>query len=100
MKIRTGFVSNSSSTSFAIVGAEFDENKSEIEHTAYELMLKYPEFSIYQEDYYTPVYVGVPLFRMNEDVTLREFKQDVMKKMNEFIPVESVSILSDGWYDG
>lgn len=116
MKIRHGFVSNSSSTSFTIIGICDDAD------TIYEkLKLAHPKFAEDVEDYdlidevveglglglshYIPygeyVYIGLDYENIGDDETGKQFREraqkEVSKLLGETVPVE---YLSEAWRDG
>ena len=96
MKVRSGFVSNSSTTSFAIVGTLIDRDQLD---KVYDLDEKFPEISYYYNDY-SDVYVGLSMHKMGLDETLREFMHRSREIIQTVFPDEEVGILTDGWYDG
>lgn len=115
MKIRTGFVSNSSSSSFVGWGVSFDnENKFE---EAYQNAnnVADPFFEDAMSDleeksglyiYFTPweeLLVGLPYTKMKLDETKREFHNRIASKIKKYLGEESLSnigIIDQSWYDG
>jgi hypothetical protein len=68
MKIRNGFVSNSSSSSFVIVGFKIDKNAEDIEEMLEKLRNKCPDLK--KIDYLTddgPYYVGMVLMDVSDE---------------------------------
>ena len=98
MKIRTGFVSNSSSSSFCILGfvAKDDE---EIGYRDSEL-LRY-ENAISEGD--DTCYIGAWPESMRDDETLLQFKERIieeLKKFNITREVKDLGWITDGGYNG
>ena len=108
MKIRNGFVSNSSSSSFCIVGVRknFEDLKELFKQNENKLTKKFGEFDDSGDNDYEYLnfltekskiehlvswececyYAGISIDKMKNDQTLKEFKQEVCDKMNkEFI---------------
>jgi len=114
MKIRNGFVSNSSSSSFCIYGTTcetndfmkilkdkklIDENIEEFyEVDTYELKLN--GLSIYCMEDVDEVYLGRDWCNIKDDETGKEFKEDVQNKINELMPDHKCSTLEEAWRDG
>lgn len=98
MKIRNGFVSNSSSTSFCIGGITIDKDL-EMEESN-KLEEKGLEVIINADDGIT--YVGISIDKMEDNETKREFLERVKKMFIDFDEFKNkeVSIIYDGWYDG
>ena len=113
MKIRRGFVSNSSSTSFTVYGIRLESEKEFEELTGINL---YEFLSTSDLDdlggnpaWDNGLYVGLVLsgefehtFRsdMREDETLAQFKQRVRDLLPETIPDDMISIFSESFYNG
>ena len=109
MKIRTGFVSNSSSTSFCIVGyytplsSSSDEDK--IDDIQQDLEAAGVDVIHLPDSYETePVYIGLNITDMNDDETLKQFKDRAEKLIRDILgedtPEGKPGILTDGWYNG
>jgi hypothetical protein len=107
MKVRHGFVSNSSTTSFCIVGISYP----------YPIVVNLQDEE-YEEDEFPHVkgleqhrhydgccgYIGVDIDKMQDDETLLQFKQKALEKLHQIphfknVKIEEVSILSDAWSD-
>ena len=90
MKIRTGFVSNSSSSSFCIVGVIanktnfsipetediFDFLERHIDHYKNNLTVKYGI-----ENYCDNILVGTPITKIDENKTIAEFKKEIFENL-------------------
>ena len=110
MKIRNGFVSNSSSSSFLIYGASFstDELLEALniedgdawdagDNVAKELDMEYQ--CPYGGDY--GVYIGASWDSVGDDETGAQFKERIEKKLKEkFGDKISIGTHAESWYDG
>ncbi len=123
MKIRNGFISNSSTTSFCIVGCMFEDKKEIKKLFKKELVDKYKDsyFSdndflelFYEEEekagekielscHVSPsdeTYVGVSIKNLKDNQTLIEFKELVKQKLSKYFNrVPKVDIIVEGWGD-
>jgi len=103
MKIRTSFVSNSSSTSFCIYGISTSSSKdlpTEVETTLNDLGL-----NCYYEPYNDTIYIGMSLTKIKDNETFAQFKERVEKIFAKSgLPKETISgkyeVIEDSWYDG
>jgi hypothetical protein len=99
MKIRLGFVSNSSSTSFCICGVYLDRV---IEDNLRDELAKT------NIDYYISPghasYIGLSIHEMLPSETKAQFEKRVAKLLKDIIPAEygtlEIGWQTDGWYDG
>lgn len=116
MKIRVDFVSNSSSSSFMMIGVWDDEDslKKFIEKTYPEWLKKYPngdisdcdvdeliednfgDLTVLHEigDYTTGICLGLQYSDMRKDETKREFEERIKKALSDFYkkPIDNVRI--------
>ena len=106
MKIRLSFVSNSSSSSFCLLGIYLPENFSEddfddiLDNKAFQTIL-YIENGIY--NYYDHKIIGVTPDRMKDDETLAQFKERICKEFKKFdldVKPNELKWFIDGGYDG
>ena len=99
MKIRTNYVSNSSSSSFCVLGVVCPEDYDINNYKCGNLLTE--ESGIY--DYYGKIIFGARPNEMNDDETLMEFKTRIveeMKKCGLEITIEDLRWIKDGGYDG
>lgn len=101
MKIRLGFVSNSSSTSFCIFGLYVGDN---VEVEALKLV-KDNELRVEYgcSEWDDSVYVGLPPSAMKDDETLSQFRDRVRRQLVEKDPKYQdthLSWITDGGYNG
>jgi len=104
MKLRKSFVSNSSSTSFCIVGLSGDDANKKLGNDWQSVFENSEETNLSfhcQEDY---GFIGVNIDDMKDDETLGAFKERAAKKLSEFfkkdVKMKDVGLLVDGWYNG
>jgi hypothetical protein len=103
MKTRQGFVSNSSSTSFAIMGiyadGELNDKIRDIEVSDGFGELKV----VYGQDGSDSMYVGLSIDKMRDDETKSQFQARVLVEVQKYLPeigLADVGFLYDGWYAG
>ena len=106
MKIRTGFVSNSSSSSFCLLGVVFDPEKfgmSEMPDDMWDYFGK-DDFLVFKKgvyNYYGYI-VGAYPGKMKDDQTLSSFKKDVLDSLKKYGftgSIEDIHFIVDGGYD-
>jgi hypothetical protein len=105
MKIRSGFVSNSSTTSFCIVGMCGDDIKNKLGFSDEDHYLgeddRIEGFSVYGNDYQS--YIGLDIEEMKNSETLDDFKNRVAIKLSKAfvknIEKNDISIIIDAWHD-
>jgi len=123
MKIRTGFVSNSSTSSFLIYGVAIEdvsdlrdkllekyniteeEFEDDYEGSVYELVEKEMEdvagFEWHEPGDYDTFYIGKSWHLINDDETGAQFKANVEKTLKEkFGDDLEFETLSEAWRDG
>jgi len=110
MKIRNGFVSNSSSSSFCIFGACFTGEKAQevedkIEDAEFNKQLKDMGLKIIYgnpNNYESEVYIGKSWDSIGGDETGNQFKASISEAVKVLFSDESIECCSheDAWYDG
>lgn len=98
-KVRNGFVSNSSSSSFLIYGTSITNSELEkMEDFDGWKFQKSTGLSVYDRDYET--YIGESWDNIGDDETGKQFKERVEKKILEHFPEAKFGTFEDAWYDG
>lgn len=101
MKTRSGFVSNSSATSFCICGIYEDMDKLR-ELFGVEDLYELP-VCVYNQYYDDWAYVGIDISSMKQDETRAEFESRAQKTLEELTDgkkIHKVRFITDGWHDG
>lgn len=102
MKIRNGFVSNSSSSSFCIMGVVV-ENWDEANDLSKNNDLRI-EFGIH--DYYEKYIVGMLFHQLPMSRTINAMRKEILKMLNKNLPrgeklnLENIQWHIDGGFDG
>ena len=95
MKIRQGFISNSSTTSFCIYGVCLHGNARD--KSIAKPLEKIPGNPNYYNSEY---FVGIPWCNIEDDETGAQFKARVKKLLLESGISEEPSTYKEAWYDG
>lgn len=96
MKSRIGFVSNSSTTSFCVMGIYeqgMDDEDAE-EFCSGNSLVTYSDYDM------DGVYIGLPISKMEDEETLRQFRERVKKIFLDKDVVCIPDLIIKGWYDG
>ncbi|MFA6090136.1 MAG: hypothetical protein WC755_09845 [Candidatus Woesearchaeota archaeon] len=98
MKIRLGFVANSSSVSFTIYGVYFEDIERPIDIELLELKEGLNTFRCQEKG----GYIGRELKDMKDDQTLGDFKKDTEKLIKETLNKDDLKfgIYEEGYYNG
>jgi hypothetical protein len=100
MKIRAGFISNSSSSSFCILGVVADHDLNS------EIKWDLPKGFVYEYGIsdYDGEFIGMNPESLDENMTIKQHKEYIAKTLSESYGVEvkseEVSWHCDGGYDG
>lgn len=108
MKIRNGFVSNSSTTSFCIYGVVVSKNEiikalnpdeKELDDLCYFLEKKFPSLTIAHPDY-GDYFIGRSFPSIKDDETGKQFKDSVKQELTGiFGPDIKFNIQQEAWYN-
>jgi hypothetical protein len=98
MKIRNGFVSNSSSSSFLIYGAAITQDDAEtFEKKAVKAGLEFK----YGPDGYDNNYIGLSWDSIKDNETGKEFKERIEKAVEKVMGEKTdCGTHSEAWYNG
>lgn len=102
MKYRQGFVSNSSTTSFAIFGIEINNDDYNKLEDQYDEPVHGKYLSICNDEH-GRMYTGLACEHMRDDQTLAMFKLEVLEKINKYLPdvtFEQIEYYSGAYYNG
>ena len=110
MKIRNGFVSNSSTTSFCLYGIYIEEEelakRLQIEIGTDDIdfhgELEDDIIEVFSEPYDSGYYVGVALSKIKDDETGAQFKERIRKALDQKMDITELEfdIMQDAWYNG
>jgi len=92
MKYRLGFVSNSSTTSFCIVGAKISKGNKEYKKLCkkFEDEWSYGEekIELFVDEEGEECIIGYPFMDIGLDQTLKQYKQQIIKKLQSIIKIK------------
>ena len=101
MKIRNGFVSNSSSSSFVIMGVKTTDLDTPEKDYKSKLVFEMCGIDNYRDEHFCGAYPN----SMKDNETLREFKQRILDEINQFgfsqtFTMEDLTWWEDAGYNG
>ena len=109
MKVRLGFVSNSSTTSFCIYGFSDDQDtiKEKLEKMGHEVgdLYDFVEsqdgLEIHVEPWGDYAYIGADFGAIPDDVTVGDWKKEKEAQIQKVFGEDvSCSVIEEGWRDG
>jgi hypothetical protein len=103
MKIRNGFVSNSSSCSFCIYGTYIEDKDliKKIDDGIFDKELSKEKIQTYCMDFVDGIYIGRELTTMPDNQTMGEFKKQVSEALCSIFNIEDdFCFFEESWYDG
>jgi hypothetical protein len=102
MKTRLGFVSNSSSSSFCILGVKIDTNAEKIINSNHRTLPSRIRIQ-YSISHNGSRYVGIEAFRILDDETPRQIKQELVESLQRVgveIKMTEIDWIEDEGYNG
>ena len=98
MKIRNGFVSNSSSSSFCIYGIDVGDNRADVE--AYEDKIK--DLNLNLEVHYGEYskFLGRSWSAIGDDETGKAFKNSIHSDLAQLGITPTCGTIEESWYNG
>lgn len=103
MKIRNGFVSNSSSSSFCIFGINIKDDKYNLDYDSLDLKGVNLDHEYAVNEYDDSQYMGMNPEKLGENETLAQFRQrivDEFAKIGVNVEPSELSWITDGGYNG
>jgi hypothetical protein len=103
VKLRKGFVSNSSSTSFCIIGKYFNNKLIQQNDKIKKTMWGDPEdFDFHSDQDGDGIYIGISAYGWAKlDINYTELVKKIEKMFEEAgLPNDKIEIMTDGWFDG